>query len=289
MFSCTLKTILLHVALAAILLNPIASGFQTQVPLRCKQFSSKHDVMISRRDKNDYSLPQKKQKRSLLLALPPSLSAFTIPTKDTVNIIAIIGGSLILSVYHILLWNKERQGQRTWRSAQADIREQWSKYVRQNEQWLYAIQTLRNAITAQTFLATTVLSLLTVIAGRLWDIIRNISSHQLKRRMLIAQFSMFTLTMLSSAYYFLQSARLMTHAGFMFPVFPQKTKVDRIMRKTEHSQWLGLRCLYLSVAFLSWVAGGPNVFLFASALLVAFFRRIDRVPEEIANDYTFDI
>jgi len=209
----------------------------------------------------------------------------TPPKNDIVNVLTILGGTLILVGYHLSLWKKERQGIRTWRSAQADIREQWSKYVRQNEQWLYAIQTLRNAITAQTFLATTVLSLLTVIAGRLWDIIRKFSSssHQ-QHRFLVAQLTMQTLTMLASAYHFLQAARVMTHAGFMFPVFPNTTKVDRNMRKSEHSQWMGLRWLYLSVANLFFVVGGHKVLL-----LVKFFQKIDQVPEEIADDYIFVI
>jgi len=199
---------------------------------------------------------------------------------DSTKIVGIIG-SLILVGYNLSSWKKERQGIRIWRSAQADIREQWSKYVRQNEQWLYAIQTLRNAITAQTFLATTVLSLLTVIAGRLSSYS---SSHQQQHRFLVAQLTMQTLNMLTFAYRFLQAARVTTHAGFMFPVFPNTTKVDRNMRKSEHSQWMGLRWLYLSVANLFFVVGGHKVLL-----LVKFFQKIDQVPEEIADDYIFVI
>jgi hypothetical protein len=191
-----------------------------------------------------------------------------------------LGGSLLF-FYHVRLFLKERNGERTWRREQADTREAWAKYVRDSKGWLYAIQTLRNAITAQTFLATTVLSLLTVIGGRLWEIVRQTATCG--RRYAILQLILFAVPMISSAYYFLQSARLMTHAGFMFPVEPNTTKVDLIMRKTEHSQWLGLRCLYLSGGILSWVVGGSKVFVGTSLLLTMFFRKSDRAP--MSMDY----
>ena len=193
-------------------------------------------------------------------------------------------GCLML-FYHVKLYLRERAGKRTWRSAQADTREKWAAYVRETEGWLYAIQTLRNAITAQTFLATTVLSLLTVIGGRLWEIFQRLSGTNL----LVAQSALIACSMISSAYYFLQSARLMTHAGFMFPVEPKNTKVDRIMRKSENAQWLGLRCVYLSGGLLSWIVGGPRVFLVSSVMLYLFFRSVDQVPQSIDDDYVFII
>jgi len=185
-----------------------------------------------------------------------------------------MAASLLIVGYHLHLFQKEQSGKRTWRSAQADTREAWAQFVRQDQARLYAIQTLRNAITAQTFLATTVLTLLTVIGGRLWGAGGNPYPYQL-------QFALFAATMLSSAYHFLQSARLMTHAGFMFPVTPKTTKVDRIMRKSENSQWLGLRCLYVSGGLLAWIIGGPRIYLGASMLLTLFFYRIDKGPEGI--------
>lgn len=221
---------------------------------------------------------------SSLRMLPSGISEIVTPNQ-AVDVTAILFGVLFLVGYHFNLFRKEREGERTWRSAQADVRERWSQYVRENEQWLYAIQTLRNAITAQTFLSTTVLSLLTVIGGRLWDIIRNLSEMSTEKKYLVTQFALVTVSMLTSAYHFLQSARLMTHAGFMFPVDPKKTKVDNIMRKTQNAQWLGLRFLYISVGIISWVVGGPRAFFISSLLLTLFFRKIDRVPEGVEDDF----
>jgi hypothetical protein len=151
----------------------------------------------------------------------------------------------------------------------------------------YAIQTLRNAITANTFLSTTVLSLLTVIAGRLWEIIRNMDGGSSSRKYMVTQFAVVASCMLASAYHFLQSARFMTHAGFMFPVEAKgSTKVDRIMRKSQNAQWVGLRLLYVSVGVISWVVGGPRVFLVCSVLLSLFFSSIDQVPEGVDDDFT---
>ena len=211
---------------------------------------------------------------------------------DTIEVVAAI---FLLSFYHIQLYHKEKTGQPTWRSTQADTREAWARYVRSEEAWLYAIQTLRNAITAQTFLATTVLSLLTVISGRLWTTQSSTTTTTSTAAAAAAaaaatasssssstiQFVLAAASMVSSAYQFLQSARLMTHAGFMFPVTKTTTEVDRIMRRSQHSQWMGLRCLYSAAGFLSWIMGGPRVFLVASILLTVFFRKIDQVPTEI--------
>jgi hypothetical protein len=214
----------------------------------------------------------------------PEVALFGLPVEAApwIEIAGILGGGALLTIYHLRLFLRDRSGEHSWRSVQASTREMWSKHVRETESWLYAIQTLRNAITAQTFLASTVLSLLTVISGRLWEILKQPSSG-IARQTFIAQFVSVAASMLTSAYCFLQSARLMTHAGFMFPVHPSSTQVDRIMRKSENSQWLGLRCLYISAAFLSWIVGGPRMFFIASFLLTGFFRSIDQAPKGISN------
>eukprot|EP00594_Rhizosolenia_setigera_P017757 CAMPEP_0178955458 /NCGR_PEP_ID=MMETSP0789-20121207/9616_1 /TAXON_ID=3005 /ORGANISM="Rhizosolenia setigera, Strain CCMP 1694" /LENGTH=239 /DNA_ID=CAMNT_0020637091 /DNA_START=20 /DNA_END=736 /DNA_ORIENTATION=- len=144
---------------------------------------------------------------------------------------------LILSSYHIRLSLGERRDKTSWRKSQADTREAWAKYVRDTEGWLYAVQTLRNAITANTFLATTVLSLLTLISGKLWDMIRSIETGAAGKKTLILKFSLIALSMLASAYEFLQSARVMTHVGFMLPVTSKSTKCDNLMRKSQNCQW----------------------------------------------------
>jgi len=237
-----------------------------------------------------YPIRSRSHKNSSLNAsLTPSIVTTSL-NSDVVDFAAVIFGCLILAVYHLQLYRLESQGEkRTWRSTQADNREKWSSFVRKTEGWLYAVQTLRNAITAQTFLSTTVLSLLTVITGRLWEIIRKLDAKSDYRKYLIVQLTMVASSMLTSAYHFLQSARLMTHAGFMFPIDPKSTKVDRIMRKTQNAQWLGLRWLYLSAATISWVVGGPKIFLVSSLLLTTFFQKIDRVPEGVDVDINCEI
>ena len=206
--------------------------------------------------------------------------------ESTINAFSVALGFGILCGYHFNLYLQERQKKSTWRSCLTVTRERWSQYVRETEQWLYAIQTLRNAITAMTFLSTTVLTLLTVITGQLWGVIQRTP----KNSVLFAQFALTAGLMMSSAYQFLQSARLMTHAGFMFPVERKgKTKVDRVMRKSQHAQWLGLRFLYLSFVPGSWIVGGPFVFLVASVLLSLAFRIIDQVPEGLDSDPLDDI
>ena len=190
----------------------------------------------------------------------------------------------ILGGYHIHLFQKERKSDTTtWRQYQAATREEWARHVRDTEGWLYAIQSLRNAMTAQSFLASTVLSLLTLITGRMWDILRR-STLKWERRLLTAQLASVSATMLFSAYQFLQGVRLMTHAGFMFPVNKHNTKVDKIMQQTQNCQWLGLRWMYISLAPISWVVGGPRALFAVACLLLHFFRSLDREPDGLGYE-----
>ena len=218
---------------------------------------------------------------------PEFLSAYAFRHFNN-DAISVATAFVILCGYHFQIILREKAGKKTWRSVQADTRERWSRYVRETEGWLYAIQTMRNAITSMTFLATTVLSLLTVISGRLWEVIRNLDptkSSVNRRGLWIVQFAVVASCMLTSAYHFLQSARLMTHAGFMFPVERKgTTKVDSILRKSQNAQWLGLRWLYISLGVISWIVGGANVFLVAAVLLCIFFVSIDKVPEGLGSD-----
>lgn len=212
----------------------------------------------------------------------PALNASLSP--PTLNIALVSSSVAILTGYHIRLQRKESNPDvKTWRQYQADTREEWSRHVRDTEGWLYAIQSLRNAITAQTFLASTVLSLLTLITGRIWDILRA-ETDMWEARLLTAQLANISIFMLFSAYQFLQGVRLMTHAGFMFPVKSKSTEVDNIMRKTQNCQWLGLRMMYLSLAPISWVVGGSRTFFVVACLLFQFFRKIDKQPEGLGYE-----
>ena len=263
-----------------------------------QQKSSKKFFSVGQLNNNNsnYKQVQKQQPHTQLKAsavsltnMTPSITSSTVPIR--MQVVLVISSICILAGYHMnLFWKENRGGKKTWRQYQADIREDWSKHVRQTEGWLYAIQSLRNAITAQTFLATTVLSLLTLITGKIWDILRSIETiHVLERRLLTIQLACIALPMLFSAYQFLQGVRLMTHVGFMFPVYGSSndnnnsnrdnTEVDKIMRQTEFCQWLGLRFMYISLGPISWVVGGSRAFFISSIGLLQFFRSIDRQPE----------
>lgn len=237
----------------------------------------------------------------LLLAYSRFANAFVSPAAPSSNArctelrvvspgvnIALVSSSLaILSGYHIRLGLEEQRHEqdgdvKSWRQYQADARELWARHVRETEGWLYAIQSLRNAITTQTFLASTVLSLLTLITGRIWDILRN-TTIKYERRLLVVQLATISGTMLFSANQFLQGVRLMTHVGFMFPV-KNDSKVDNIMRQTEACQWLGLRAMYLSTAPIAWVVGGSRAFFACSIALIAFFRQLDKKPEGLGYE-----
>ena len=215
---------------------------------------------------------------------PRKIARLNASVSPSMNVALISSSIAILSGYHIDLFRTEKNSDiKTWRQYQADTREDWARHVRETEGWLYAIQSMRNAMVAQQFLATTVLSLLTLITGKMWDILRA-ASNRWERRLLTVQLASISMTMLFSAYYFIQGVRLMTHAGFMFPVKTCEDKVDNMMRKTENSQWLGLRWMYMSLAPIAWVVGGSRAFFAMACLLFQFFRKIDRQPEAKRDD-----
>lgn len=215
----------------------------------------------------------RRQRTGFLNAMPDAFSNQAVPMK--IQFVLVLSSIFLLAAYHVNLIIKEKSSTTTWRQYQANTREEWARHVRETEGWLYAVQTLRNAITAQSFLATTVLSLLTLITGKLWDVIRAIHGSLWERRIYVIQLLSVALTMLSSAYYFLQGVRLMTHAGFMFPVSKGK-EVDRIMRKSENCQWLGLRWMYIALGPITWSIGGSRAFFVTTCILLQFFRKIDR-------------
>ena len=108
---------------------------------------------------------------------------------------------------------------------------------------------------------------------------------------------------------FLQSARAMTHAGFMFPVAadpdagevpPTKISPEALaaggwrpnaiyalrprsievtMAKSETAQWAGLRFLYLAITGVVWICGGEIAFFVATLAMRRFLAGIDRPPE----------
>lgn len=214
---------------------------------------------------------------------PLSLHALS-PLSSLPPVLSVTTGVTLLLTYHLRLHKRESKSLPTWRTSQVATRLEWSRHVRKTESWLYAVQTLRNAITAQTFLATTVLSLLTVISGRMWDLV--LKTPRPCRARVVAQFVTVAVCMLISAHEFLQSARLMTHAGFMFPVAGgpstvlQPESVDRVISRSQTAQWLGLRWLYLSINAVVWVVGGEGPFLLACVAFVRFFDVLDRPPND---------
>lgn len=210
-----------------------------------------------------------------------------------------------LHFYHSNLSRKEKKGGQTWRSTLSNSRKQWTKFVFESQGWLYAVQTMRNAITANTFLASTSLSLFTVLIGHMLQHKGEVSG--MNRLLYFLQFSPVALLLLCSAFNFSQSARLMTHAGFMFPVAegcgedgcktPTETEpfkphpvtvetLESVLVKSEFLQWYGLRYLYLSACFVLWPLAGEWAFFAAANVFLLFFRSIDKPPPSQFDFYS---
>jgi len=228
------------------------------------------------------------------LALTPlSLSVIPQKTVYTLKLGAAAVSAASMARYHYNLEMKPPE--ETWKGSQAEIRSKWAKHVFDNEEWLYAIQTLRNAITSNTFYASTVLSLFALGAGRAFQAVQTMRTvHDPKSHFMRGSFeslqgyrvATLLLLLLGSAYKFAQAARTMTHAGFMFPTAPLPL-LQKMMRKSENSQWGGLRYLYLSMGGVVWVIWGDLPFAVALFLLRRFFIKIDGTLEKVmgVGDY----
>ena len=79
----------------------------------------------------------------MLPSLPAAATAVAgcVRSRCSIDAAAVVASVLLLIAYHVQLLRGEKTGERpTWRSVQADTREQWSRYVRHTENWLYAVQ-----------------------------------------------------------------------------------------------------------------------------------------------------
>lgn len=167
---------------------------------------------------------------SMLASVPTAAALFC--ARPSLRLAAVCAGASLHVVYHVQLGRREKEGVPSWRTEQALTRVRWAGFVLDTKGWLYAVQTLRNAITANTFLASTQISLFTLIIGFLWQssqspgaLAARVAAQEASSVMLawapaqvalvrlFAQFGTVATFLLCSAYQFLQSARLMTHAG----------------------------------------------------------------------------
>jgi uncharacterized membrane protein len=155
-----------------------------------------------------------------LASVPAAAALFC--ARPSVRSAAVCAGASLHVAYHVRLARREEEGVPSWRTEQAQTRARWAAFVLDTKGWLYAVQTLRNAITANTFLASTQISLFTLIIGFLWQSSQSPAALAARAATgepsaamvrLVAQFGTIATFLLCSAYQFLQSARLMTHAG----------------------------------------------------------------------------
>ncbi len=216
-----------------------------------------------------------------LQAAQPLIRMVESPAARTV---AVIVGVVVHIAYHASLIRREKLGLPTWRTAQARTRLRWASLACSTTDPHYAMECLHNAIIASTFLASTMVTLFTFTLGFLAQKVWGNGASRL-----VVPMSAFSALVVCSAYHFLQSARLCTHAGFMFPVasstaepdaFVTPATVERIMARSEGGQWGGLRFLYLAANSAVWVVAGEHAFLASCLAFVLFFSRIDKAPTQ---------
>ena len=88
-------------------------------------------------------------------ALPLASVARTALPLASVDLACAAAGAANLALYQQRLDQREQAGEPSWRRTQGEARREWCRHVYATEGWLYAVQTLRNGITTNTFLAST--------------------------------------------------------------------------------------------------------------------------------------
>ncbi|XP_057419506.1 uncharacterized protein LOC130713728 isoform X1 [Lotus japonicus] len=203
----------------------------------------------------------------------------------------VVLGLLVFLIYHIwLLYTIVYNPVRTVIGLNAESRHQWVLFMMSDtaKNGVLAVQTIRNNIMASTLLATTAItltSLIGIFASNAWNtddtapILYSISS--MKR---ISITVCFLVAFLCNV----QSIRCYAHVSFLInaPTLRDKREYMEYITKTlnrgSHSWSLGLRAFYLSFPLFLWIYG--PIPMFVCCCLTSFILYFLDTTAKIARD-----
>ncbi|XP_048329488.1 uncharacterized protein LOC107418755 isoform X1 [Ziziphus jujuba] len=203
--------------------------------------------------------------------------------EDRLDSVLVPLGLFVFGIYHVwLLVTILHNPRRTVIGLNAESRHQWvfSMMTDPMKNGVLAIQTIRNNIMASTLLATTALTLSSLIGvfvsstGNSSDTPSQIIYGNKSPVLLSVKYFSILLCFLVAFLCYVQSIRYFAHVSFLVTVPPSKGKndpIEYVARNLNRASlfWsLGLRAFYLSFPLFLWIFGPIPMFL--CSLIMSF-------------------
>src|SRR5271165_2136766 len=217
--------------------------------------------------------------------------AMTIPYWS--DLFAAAGSVAIVYAYHTFLRLRvQRDPGYTIQAVLNQGRTAWVERMMAEGQGILAVQTLRNAIMAATFFASTAVAL---IVGTLtlstqsdkvivaWHALSPIGT--LDEHLWLLKLLLLLVDMLSAFVFFSQSIRLMSHVGVMISVPPTTLRpayVAALLIQAGRYHTRGMRCYYYAAPLLFWLFG-PVLLVVSTCVLIGALYYLDKSPARAAH------
>lgn len=185
--------------------------------------------------------------------------------ENTVDI-ACIGAALAVTlIYHaVLVYMSRYRPERVRHSLNQAARRAWTLDIMRTKRDIVGVQTLRNGMMAATLLATTSLTLSSIVAAYLYRVGDDTGLWTVSDDYVPPVFKLFVLLcfFMSSFFAFMQSLRSATTASFLISIRPELPECNP-ERTADIVQWsamfysFGSRAFVLSCVLLLWIFSAP--------------------------------
>ena len=168
----------------------------------------------------------------------------------------------------------------------------WVERMMAEREGILAVQTLRNAIMAATFFASTAVALIVgtitlstqseKVVGA-WHTLSPIGT--LDEHLWLLKLLLLLVDMLSAFVFFSQAIRLMSHVGVLISVPPTTLRpayVAALLIQAGRYHTRGMRCYYYAAPLLFWLFG-PLLLLVSTCALVGALYYLDKSPARAAH------
>lgn len=208
------------------------------------------------------------------------------------EIISLIAISFVFIAYHvILIWLVMKRPLMTTQGQNHQVRKYWVGLCLEEQKDILAVQTLRNSLMSSSLLATTALTLSTLIAAffikggddasKLAEMSQNISDKFTVDHKLFVMIILFTLSFFS----YMQSVRITSHASTMMatsngsaaterPAFLNAHYISSCLFRANMYHTAGTRLFYAAFLTVLWLFG-PIISSIASLLLISLLASSD--------------
>jgi uncharacterized membrane protein len=212
---------------------------------------------------------------------------------DWADLLAAAASVAIVVAYHIFLRLRVRHDpDYTIQAVLTQGRTAWVERMMDENAGLLAVQTLRNAIMAATFFASTAVALivgtitLSMQSDRIsgaWHALGPIGA--IDEHLWLLKLLLLLVDMLCAFVCFSQSIRLMSHVGVMISV-PVATVspafVAAVLIQAGRYHTRGMRCYYFAAPLLFWLFG-PLLLVVSTVALVGALYYVDKSPARRAH------